>query len=66
VTDAQQRRKIVEARVKLRADFINRMDVNFVIFGFVTPAALLLDEITAPAWLVLLVSLIFIGFGFIL
>lgn len=52
--------KAQEARVKLLSDFINRVAVNFVTFGFFTPAALLLEQFTAPLWLVVAISAAFV------
>ncbi|MEM8551224.1 MAG: hypothetical protein AAGF45_02520 [Pseudomonadota bacterium] len=52
--------KSQEARIKLLSDFINRVAVNFVTFGFFTPAALLLDQFSAPVWLVVIISAAFV------
>ncbi|MEM7696188.1 MAG: hypothetical protein AAF318_17190 [Pseudomonadota bacterium] len=55
--------KAAEARLKLRSDFINRVGVNFLTFGFLTPAALLLEQVTSPSWVVLATSAAFMLAG---
>lgn len=53
-------------RLKLRVEFHARLGVNFVTFGAVTPAALLLEQPAAAAIAIVGVSWAFIVFGFAL
>lgn len=48
----------------MRVDFVNRIAVNFITFGAVTPTALLLENPTAAGVVIVAVAWGFLAAGF--